>query len=177
MVLPVSIYTVFSRCSLLTSTYLSHPCLTELLGRASRQWRQRETKFPGQTWTGVIYIKNSKCITFTYPYSRSLRWREVRGTCWQFLAAKRFFTVDMTLHSDIKQDVLDRPNLPTFLTLFNNAVWMTAENVPLMGDLNKDKTLYKITEFYTEWFSVYPNITSKFRTIAIFKSLFKEDNE
>jgi hypothetical protein len=25
-------------------------------------------------------------------------------------------------------------------------------------------TLHKITEFYTEWFSVYPNITSKFRT-------------
>jgi hypothetical protein len=31
-------------------------------------------------------------------------------------------------------------------------------------------TLHKITEFYTEWFSVYPNITSKFRTIAIFKN-------
>jgi hypothetical protein len=30
--------------------------------------------------------------------------------------------------------------------------------------------VYKIKEFYTEWFSVYPNITSKFRTIAIFKS-------
>jgi hypothetical protein len=28
-------------------------------------------------------------------------------------------------------------------------------------------TLHKITEFYTEWFSVYHNITSKFRTIAI----------
>jgi hypothetical protein len=27
-------------------------------------------------------------------------------------------------------------------------------------------TLHKITEFYTEWFSVYPNITSKFRIIA-----------
>jgi hypothetical protein len=38
-------------------------------------------------------------------------------------------------------------------------------------------TLYKITEFYTEWFSVYPNITSKFRTFAIFKSLFKQNNE
>jgi hypothetical protein len=32
-------------------------------------------------------------------------------------------------------------------------------------------TLHKITEFYTEWFSVYPNITSKFRTIVIFKKL------
>jgi hypothetical protein len=30
--------------------------------------------------------------------------------------------------------------------------------------------LHKITEFYTEWFSVYPNITSKFRTIATFKN-------
>jgi hypothetical protein len=26
--------------------------------------------------------------------------------------------------------------------------------------------LHKIAEFYTKWFSVYPNITSKFRTIA-----------
>jgi hypothetical protein len=31
-------------------------------------------------------------------------------------------------------------------------------------------TLYKSTEFYTEWFSVYPNITSKFRTIVLFKN-------
>jgi hypothetical protein len=31
-------------------------------------------------------------------------------------------------------------------------------------------TFHKITEFYTEWFSVYHNITSKFRTIAIFKT-------
>jgi hypothetical protein len=31
-------------------------------------------------------------------------------------------------------------------------------------------TLHKITEFYTEWFSVYPNITSKFRTISMFKT-------
>jgi hypothetical protein len=38
-------------------------------------------------------------------------------------------------------------------------------------------TLYKITEFCTEWFSVYPNITSKFRIIAIFKILFKHNNE
>jgi hypothetical protein len=26
-------------------------------------------------------------------------------------------------------------------------------------------TLHEITEFYTEWFSAYPNIASKFRTI------------
>jgi hypothetical protein len=31
-------------------------------------------------------------------------------------------------------------------------------------------TLHKITEFYTEWFSVYPNITSKFGTIVILKT-------
>jgi hypothetical protein len=31
--------------------------------------------------------------------------------------------------------------------------------------------LHKITEFYTEWFSVYPNITSKFRTIVVFKTV------
>jgi hypothetical protein len=31
-------------------------------------------------------------------------------------------------------------------------------------------TLHNITEFYAELFSVYPNITSKFRTIAIFKT-------
>jgi hypothetical protein len=31
-------------------------------------------------------------------------------------------------------------------------------------------TLHKITEFYTELFSIYSNTTSKFRTIAIFKT-------
>jgi hypothetical protein len=35
----------------------------------------------------------------------------------------------------------------------------------------------KITEFYTEWFSVYPNITSKFRAIAIFKNCVKQNND
>jgi hypothetical protein len=34
-------------------------------------------------------------------------------------------------------------------------------------------TVHKITEFYTELFSVYHNITSKFRTIAIFKNCVK----
>jgi hypothetical protein len=39
-------------------------------------------------------------------------------------------------------------------------------------------TLRKTTEFYTEWFSVYPNITSKFRTIAIFnKNCVKQNND
>jgi hypothetical protein len=34
-------------------------------------------------------------------------------------------------------------------------------------------TLHKITEFYTELFSVYHNITTKFRTIVIFKNCVK----
>jgi hypothetical protein len=38
-------------------------------------------------------------------------------------------------------------------------------------------TLRKITEFYTEWFSVYPHITSKFRTIVIFKNCAKQNND
>jgi hypothetical protein len=29
--------------------------------------------------------------------------------------------------------------------------------------------LHKLTEFYTEWFSVYPSITSNFRIIAMFR--------
>jgi hypothetical protein len=38
-------------------------------------------------------------------------------------------------------------------------------------------TLHKITEFYTELFSVYSNITSKFRTIVIFKNCVKQNND
>jgi hypothetical protein len=38
-------------------------------------------------------------------------------------------------------------------------------------------TLHKITEFYTEWFSVYPNITSKFGTITVFKNHVKQNND
>jgi hypothetical protein len=37
-------------------------------------------------------------------------------------------------------------------------------------------TFHKITEFYTEWCNVYPNITSKFRTIAMFKRFVKQSN-
>jgi hypothetical protein len=36
--------------------------------------------------------------------------------------------------------------------------------------------LRKITEFYAEWFSVCPKITSKFRIIAIFKSFVKNND-
>jgi hypothetical protein len=35
-------------------------------------------------------------------------------------------------------------------------------------------TLQNITEFYTEWVSVCFNVTSKFCTIAIFKSFIKQ---
>jgi hypothetical protein len=38
-------------------------------------------------------------------------------------------------------------------------------------------TLHKITEFYTEWFSVYHSISSKFCTIAMFKNCVKQDND
>jgi hypothetical protein len=38
-------------------------------------------------------------------------------------------------------------------------------------------TFHKITEFYTELFSVYHNITSTFRTIAIFKNCVKQNND
>jgi hypothetical protein len=38
-------------------------------------------------------------------------------------------------------------------------------------------TLHKITEFYTELFSVYHNITSEFHTIAIFKNWVKQNND
>jgi hypothetical protein len=38
-------------------------------------------------------------------------------------------------------------------------------------------TFQKITEFYTVWFSVYHNITSKFRTIDIFKNCVKQNND
>jgi hypothetical protein len=38
-------------------------------------------------------------------------------------------------------------------------------------------TLHKITEFYTEWFSVYHNITSKVRTVATFKNCIKQNND
>jgi hypothetical protein len=38
-------------------------------------------------------------------------------------------------------------------------------------------TFHKIMEFYIEWFSVFPNIISKFRTAAIFKTFVKQNND
>jgi hypothetical protein len=46
-----------------------------------------------------------------------------------------------------------------------------------MQVVHKDTTLHTITELYTESFSVCPNITSKFRNIALFKSVVKQDND
>jgi hypothetical protein len=36
--------------------------------------------------------------------------------------------------------------------------------------------LHKIIEFYAWWFSICPDITSKFRNIAIFENLIKQRN-
>jgi hypothetical protein len=55
-------------------------------------------------------------------------------------------------------DVLERDNLFTFLTLFNKKLNMVYKGRPM--------TLHNITELYTEWSSIWPNITSKFRTIT-----------
>jgi hypothetical protein len=38
-------------------------------------------------------------------------------------------------------------------------------------------TLHKITELYTEWFSVCPNITSKFLIISMLKNFAEENND
>jgi hypothetical protein len=38
-------------------------------------------------------------------------------------------------------------------------------------------TLHKFTDFYTEWFSAYHNITLKLRTIDIFKNCVKQNND
>jgi hypothetical protein len=40
----------------------------------------------------------------------------------------------------------------------------------------KDMTMYGITELYTEWFRVCTNITSTFRTIAMFRDSVQENN-
>jgi hypothetical protein len=36
-------------------------------------------------------------------------------------------------------------------------------------------TLHNIKKFYIQWFNVRPNITSTFRTIAIFKTFVKQN--
>jgi hypothetical protein len=38
-------------------------------------------------------------------------------------------------------------------------------------------TVYSFTDFYTEWFSICPNKTSKYRTKAVFKHLGKQIND
>jgi hypothetical protein len=41
----------------------------------------------------------------------------------------------------------------------------------------KGMTLHKITKFYTEWFSICPNLTNNFCIITIFESCVKEIND
>jgi hypothetical protein len=47
----------------------------------------------------------------------------------------------------------------------------------MLNRLLRYGTAKNTTEFYTEWFSVCRNIISKFRIIAIFKSLAKQNND
>jgi hypothetical protein len=54
-----------------------------------------------------------------------------------------------------------------YISLIYVGSWMVYNYVPL----------HKITEFYTQCFSVYPDITSKFWTIAIFKNYVKQNND
>jgi len=37
--------------------------------------------------------------------------------------------------------------------------------------------LHKTTQFYKEWFNVCHKVTSKFRTIAKFKNIVKQNND
>jgi hypothetical protein len=52
------------------------------------------------------------------------------------------------------------------LGLWNYAIFMPVENSCIKFNNNKIDILqtYKIAEFYTVWFSVWPNIISKFQT-------------
>jgi hypothetical protein len=62
----------------------------------------------------------------------------------------------------------------------NYALLIAAENSCIdfsSNRINSLQTLHKITEFYTKWFRVCTNLTSKFRTDAIFKSYVKENND
>lgn len=53
---------------------------------------------------------------------------------------------------------------PSFLTSFKKAI------------VHKAMALHKTTEFCAEWFSIYLNIASKFRTVLLFKN-FVNSNE
>jgi hypothetical protein len=83
------------------------------------------------------------------------------------------------------KEVTGRTNLPAFLTVSSNAVITFTRLVQKLlrcetqTDTQECRNLHtllrhditKNTEYYTEFFSFCPNITAKFRTIAIFKSL------
>jgi hypothetical protein len=71
-----------------------------------------------------------------------------------------------------KHEVLERTNPPTFLTFLYFSHLRQKLKI-----VCKYIILHIITEFYTEGFSVRPNITSKFHTIAIVKSFDKQNND
>jgi hypothetical protein len=67
------------------------------------------------------------------------------------------------------------------LRFHSYAFIVRTQNNCIQFKFNNDKTVYKhmalhkVTEFYTLSFSVWANITSKFRRNAIFKSSAKEN--
>jgi hypothetical protein len=68
------------------------------------------------------------------------------------------------------------------LGLQNYAVFIQFGNGCIKFNNNKinslpSMSLHKIIEFYIKWFSVCPNITSKFQTTAIFRRPVKENND
>jgi hypothetical protein len=70
----------------------------------------------------------------------------------------------------IEKEVLEGSSPPTFLTLFSYF------NLRRKWIVTKDMTLDEILEFYTARSSVCLNITSKFRTVATFKSFVKRNS-
>jgi hypothetical protein len=72
---------------------------------------------------------------------------------------------NLFLNSNSKEEVLERTNLPSFLTVFTKS-YIVYRYVTLQKN-------YIITH---RVFSIRPDITSKFRTIAVFKSFVKESN-
>jgi hypothetical protein len=68
------------------------------------------------------------------------------------------------------------------LGLNNNAVIIPIEkNCIEFNNINfynlQMRDIVKITELYTQWFSVCPNVNSKYHIIAMFKSFVKENDD
>jgi hypothetical protein len=71
-----------------------------------------------------------------------------------------------TVSTLLEHEVLERNNSPTFFTLFNSK----------LNRLQRYDTVQNC-RILTEWFSIFPNITSKFHTIVTFKSLVRQNND